>query len=1057
MNLSKLAINRPVASIMLTMVVILVGAVSLFGLPRDLMPKMDFPVALVVCQYPNASPEEVETIITKPLEQALAAVEGLDEIMSMTSQGTSVVLVQFQMSTDMNFATLNMREKIALVSSMLPSEASDPMVIKMDMNATPIMQIYVSGDMPLDELNRTVEESLLSYFERTAGVASVNVYGGVTSEIKVAFDQEKLSGYGLTLSQISQMLAAENINMPSGDILNGSKEIIVRTLGEFQNIEDIKNLPLTLADRSIIRLNDLATVEEGYKDQTSISRVDGKTSVAITITKQSDANTVNVSKAIQKEMEKLKKTNPDMDFVVGFDQADFINSSITSVAQSALFGALLAVIVIFLFLRNLQTTMIIAISIPTSFLATFGLMSLRGMSLNLITLCALTLAVGMLVDNSVVVLENIFRTRQNTDSANEAALKGSNEIVAAVVASTLTSIVVYLPIALSDGISALMFRDFCYTIIIALVASLVVSLTVVPMLASKVMSHGLSTDYIRVGKFHYRFKLLPFFTRFIEWLTDSYESFIRRSLNMKKRIIATCVVLFVLSCSLLAVIGMEFLPSSDEGTFKVDIKMPYGTSLSDKDKLVTELETYIMSIPELKHCTVDIGNTNPMFGGSSDDASLSVTLVSKTEREKSTEQIVKQVKKKVSNISGAEISVKQSSAIMGGMGGDSNASMNLTLKGKELDVLEQISEDLSEIIMEVPNVSEVSTGIEEGNPEVKIKLDRNTAAYYGVSAYQLANGLKTALSGSTSTKLKVAGDEIEVNLSLSDEYGKSVENMKQVMISTPTGQYVSVGQIATFEFDNSPKMINRHNQVRYVDVGITVLGNDLASVTDQILKKVDQYPFPDGYYYETGGQQEQMMEAFGQLVLALVVAILLVYFLLAAQFEALLLPIVVMMATPFAMSGAFFALFIFGKTLSITSFIGLIMLIGIVVNNSILLIEFIRQHKLTMDRDEAIVQAGSRRLRPILMTTVTTCVGMIPMSLGLGEGGEVLAPMGISIIGGLIASTLVTLIMIPVFYALIDDKRLKRIQKHDIKVARIAEQEEKWLKEVAERDRAKTH
>ncbi|MEG2198774.1 MAG: efflux RND transporter permease subunit, partial [Anaerovorax sp.] len=603
MNLSKLAIKRPVACIMLTLVVILVGTVSLFGLPRDLMPKMEFPVALVMVQYPNATPEEVETMITKPLEQSLATVEGLDQIVSMTSQGTSVVLVQFQMNVDMNFATLNMREKISLISDLLPSEASAPTVMKMDMNATPVMQVYVSGDVPLAELNKTIDDNLLSYFERTAGVASVNVYGGVTEEVSVAFDQERLSGYGLTLSQIGQMLSAENINLPSGDVLNGSNEVIVRTLGEFESIDDIKNLPIPLKDRSILRLSDIATIEKQYKDQTSISRVDGKTSIAITITKQSDANTVNVSDSIKKEISKLEKQYPDLNFVVGFDQADFINSSINSVAEAAVTGAILAIIVIFLFLRNVSTTMIIAISIPTSLLATFALMSLRGMSLNLITLCALTLAVGMLVDNSVVVLENIFRTRQSSDSAEDAALHGSNEILTAVVASTLTSIVVYLPIAMSNGISALMFRDFCYTIIIALVASLVVSLTVVPMLASRILSHNVSMDYIRVGTHHYRFKLLPKFTQFIDWVTDSYGNFIAHSLTIKKRVLAACIGLFVLSCSLVGVIGMELLPASDEGTFTVSVTSPYGTSLQDKDRLMTQLESYLLALPELKHCT----------------------------------------------------------------------------------------------------------------------------------------------------------------------------------------------------------------------------------------------------------------------------------------------------------------------------------------------------------------------------------------------------------------------------------------------------------------------
>ncbi|WP_027398204.1 efflux RND transporter permease subunit [Anaerovorax odorimutans] len=1051
MNLSNLAIKRPVASIMLMLIVILVGTISLIGLPQDLMPKMELPIALVMVDYPNASPEEVENMVTKPIEQALASVENLDTLYSMTSQGTAIAFIKFQNNTDMNFATLNMREKIAMISDYLPDECSDPMVLKMDMNAAPVVQVYVSGDIPLSSLNNEIDDNISSYFEKAAGVASVNVYGGIEKEISLSFDQEKLMGYGLSLSSISQILSAENINRPSGDITKGSKEIIVRTMGEFDSVDDIKNLPVSLTDRSVIHLQDIANIEDRYKEQDSISRVDGQSSIAITITKQSDANTVDVSDEVHKQIKKLEKKYPDLNFVVGFDQADFIKSSISSVSQSAITGAILAAIVIFLFLKNISTTMIISISIPTSILATFALMKLRGMTLNMITLCALTLAVGMLVDNSVVVLENIFRIRQETETAEEAAILGSKEIIIAVTASTLTSIVVYLPIALSNGISALMFRDFCYTIIIALIASLIVSLTVVPMLCSRVLTKGFHTDYIRLGKFHYRFKLVPYFSKLINWITLEYEAFIRKSLMIRKRIIAICIVIFIVSCSLLGVVGMELLPATDEGTFKVTVDCPYGTSLADKDKIITELETYILSIPELKHCTVDIGNTDFLTTGSVNESSLSVTLVNKQDRKRSTAQVVKDVKKHFSNFVGADIDVSESSSISSMSGG---ADMELTIKGKELDKMEKIGEDLSKIISKIDGVSDTDVELKEGNPEVKVILNRDTAAYYGVTAYQMANTLSSSLAGTTSTKLKVSGEETEINLYLENKFGDSFDNMKQIMITTNTGQVVPVGQIAEFEFDNSPNVIYRENQQRYTTLSIDVDGRDLGSVSKDVLAKVDEYQFPEGYSYDTGGQQEEMVEAFGQLLLALVAAVLLVYFLLAAQFEALILPLIVMMSIPFAMSGAFIALFICGKSLSMTSFIGLIMLIGIVVNNSILLIEFIKQHKKTMDRNEAIVQAGKLRLRPILMTSLTTCVGMVPMSLGIGDGGEVLSPMGISIIGGLIASTLVTLILIPVLYAVVDDKQTKRKNKKLMKKERIYMQEQKWLEEEQSHGRA---
>jgi len=1042
MNLSSLAIKRPVATIMLLMMVVVVGISSVIGIPLDLLPKIEYPVALVMTTYPNASPEEVESIVTKPVEQALATVEGLDQMQSMTMEGQSIVMVQFQMETDMNFATLNMREKVAMVTPYLPEDVSEPTVLKMDMSAAPVVQIYVSGDQSLTELNNQVEGNISSYIERAAGVASVSVVGGIDEEIAIEFNQEKLSGYGLSLSRIAGILSSENINMPSGDISKGSTKVIVRTIGQFDDTDDISNIPIPVADRSIVRLSDIATVTEGLKEQTSISRMDGQTAVAMIVTKQSDANTVSVSNEIKETLKALEKQYPELTFTIGFDQADYIRTSISSVTNSAMIGGLLALLVVFLFLSNIRTTLVIGISIPTSLLATFSLMKAQGMTLNLITLCALTLAVGMLVDNSIVVLENIFRTRQLVDTAEEAAHKGSKEIFLAVVASTLTTVLVFLPIALSGGIAALMFKDFCFTIIIALLASLVVSLTVVPMLSAKMLDKGLATSYIRIGKSRYEFKYLKKFSHFMEWLKEEYVHYVRIALNKRKKFIIACVLIFVVSIGSVALVGTELLPSADEGSFSVAIDMPYGTSLKDKDQMAAQVETVIAAIPELSHYAMSIGGFS-MFE-SSENPSISVTLSKKGERSRSTAEIVKETDAKLDKFSGADISVSESSS-MGVMLGGSD--ITVILKGTELSGLETIGNDLVASVSEVSGVSSAELEMTEGNPEIKVKIDRNTAAYYGISAYQLANGLKTAINGSTAAKLKVEGNEIDIRLSLSDQYTASVENMKQILITGTTGIEIPVGQLATFEFGNSPNTISRMNQERFVNLNINVEGRDLGSVSKDVNSIVNGYPYPEGYYIEAGGQQKEMMEAFSSLLLALIVSIALVYLLLAAQFESLVLPFIVMMSIPFAMSGAFLAMFLTGTSLSMTSFLGLIMLVGIVVNNAILLIEFITQNKKIMGRNEALVQAGKLRLRPILMTTATTCAGMIPISLGLGEGGEMLAPMGVSIIGGLMASTLVTLFLIPVLYSVIDDKILAKANKREMKNQEIIELEKKWARE----------
>ncbi|MHC1722992.1 MAG: efflux RND transporter permease subunit [Aminipila sp.] len=1043
MSLASISIRRPVATIMLMLMVVILGAAALIGLPQDLFPKIEYPVALVVTTYGNASPEEVEKMVTEPLEQSLASVEGLDEMMSMSMPGQSIVMIQFQMDTDMNFATLNMREKIAMVESYLPDDVGDPMVMKMDMDSIPITQIYVSANMPLSQLNNQVEDNVVNYLERVAGVASVNVMGGVDKEVAVKVRQDKLSGYGINLAQIAQILAAENINMPSGDVSKGDTEIVVRTMGEFKSVDDIKNLPITLKDRSIVRLGDIASISDTYQDQESVSRIDGKTAVGIFITKQSDANTVSTSKAVIKEMNELQKKFPNLTFTVGFNQADFIENSIGSVSESAILGAILAVLVVFLFLKNIRSTLVIALSIPTSLLATFALMKATGMTLNMITLCSLTIAVGMLVDDSIVVLENIFRVRQETSCAEEAAEKGSKEIFLAVVSSTLAKVVVFLPIALSGGITGMMFKDFCFTIIIALMASLVVSLSVVPMLCSKLLTKGLSTDYIRFGKHRYKFRYLHKFTQFIEELKVSYGEFMIKALHMRKRVIAICIAIFVVSLALVGVVGTELMPESDEGTFTINVDVPYGTSLKDKDKVMTEIEDYVMTIPEMEHCTVDIGQTSMMSFG--DSCSLSVTLVDKQDRKRSTKEVVRQAKKDLAYFTGAELDIKESSSMSFGMGTESDLAIDI--KGKELDVLDKIGDELCKKIEKVDNVVTAEVDSSEGDPEVKVILNRSTAAYYGITASQLANGLSNALSGSTATKLKIDGEEIEINLSLPDAYSDSVENMKQITITGSSGLSVPVGQIADFEFDNSPSSVNRMNQQRYITIAVDIQGNDLGKVSKDVLKIVNDYQFPDGYVYEAGGQQEQMMDSFKSLGLALLVALALVYLVFAAQFESITLPIMVMMSIPFAMSGAFLALFITGTSLSMVSFLGLIMLAGIVVNNAILLIEFINQNKLKMGRDEALVEAGKIRLRPILMGAGTTVMGMVPMSIGSGEGGETLAPMAISIIGGLIASTIVTLVLIPVLYAIFDDRKSKKEAKHKAHDQMVLELEAKWHEE----------
>ncbi len=1028
---------------MILLMIVVLGAVAMFSIPLDLMPDIEAPVALVTTTYSGASPEEVESMVTETLEASLASVEDLDTLYSYSMENTSIIVLMFNYDTDMDFATLNMREKIALVSDYLPDSCTEPMVMKMSMNMMPTAQIYISsGSMTLAELNTLVDSSIVPQLERASGVASTTMMGGVEEEVSIKFNQEALTNYGLSLSTVSQLLAAENVNLPIGDISKGDTELIVRSMGKFSDVEDIKNLPLTISDYSVVRLGDIAEISYGYKDQEAITRINAETAIGVMVTKASDANTVEVSDEVRSAIEKLSEKYPDINIVIGYDAADYIKSSIRSVAESAIIGALLAIIVVFLFLRNVKTTLIIALSIPTSLLAAFAVMDALDMTLNLITLCALTICVGMLVDNSIVVLEDIFRIRQEEPDPIVAANKASKEIFLAVVASTLTTVLVFLPIALSEGMASLIFADFCWTIIIALMASLVVALTVIPMLCSKLMAGTVSTEYMRFGTKRYKYKLLPLFGRFIEYITEKYDEFVRVALKKRKKVLVGCTLIFIVSLLLIFTLGLEMLPDSDEGMISLSVEVPYGTSLETTDSIMSKIEDYLLALPETESVVMSTGSVSALSLNS--NASLSLQLVDKSERDRSADEIAKAIQKDMSKIAEASITAQSSSSFSSYFGSN---DVSLLLKGSDFETLESIGNDLRTQISQLECVTDAALDISEGSPEVKVIIDRNAASYYGITAYQMASGLSSAISGSTATRLTVDGTEIDVKLSLSDNVADSVEDMKQIKITGSYGTSVPVAQIATFEYDNAPSYIYRENQTNTITLNVDVDSTSVTGGATEVMKIVNNYQFPEGYYADENGIYSTMTDAFTSLTKALFVAIALVFLLLAAQFESVIMSLVVMLAVPFAMTGAFLALFLTGTSLSMTSFLGLIMLVGIVVNNSILLVEFIRQYQDELGLYEALVQAGKLRLRPILMSCVTTVVGMIPLSLGFGDGGEILAPMGISIIGGLVASTVVTLFIVPVFYSLVEERKQRKAKRKLAKAEKLAALEAEWAKE----------
>ncbi|HHY91614.1 MAG TPA: efflux RND transporter permease subunit, partial [Clostridiales bacterium] len=777
-----------------------------------------------------------------------------------------------------------------------------------------IVLLGISSDMESGKLQTFIEDEIVSRFERIDGVASVNLYGGDEKEVKVQIDQEKLAGYGLSLEGIKNILKAENLNLPGGTVKKGDKELLTRSMGEFQSIEDIKDIPITLKSGEIIKLSDIAEVTYGYKDRESLFRVDGENALGLGIQKQSVANTVKVSKEVMKEVAAIEKEYPELKVIVGMDQAEYINKSIQNVAQNAIVGGILAVIILYLFLRNIRSTFIIGIAIPVSIVTTFALMYFGGLTLNLLSLGGLALGVGMLVDNSIVVLENIYRLREEGYSRKEAAVEGAKGVGMAVFASTMTTIAVFLPIVFVGGLISILFKELSFTVTFSLLASLVVSLTVVPMLASKLLEAGEVKQRKRIG--FSLGKVLDLFSVAITGVSKLYERIVRYTIHHRKITVLGAIVLLIVSFGLMGIVGAEFFPKEDEGSFTVSIELPYGTSLEESDKIVSEVENIIENIPETETIITTIGAQYSMMGGSSNSSSLMVKLVDAETRSRTTEEVVSEVRKEIENIAGAQITVTESSSMMGGGGTGSSAAIQLEIKGDDIEMLKTIGEDVQEIFKSIPGTAEVELNMEEGDPEARVKIDRKKASFYGITAYQLANVLNASIDGLKATTYKVDGDEIDVNLMLSDHVKESVENMKQILIPSPTGQMVPIGQIAEIEYGNSPSQIFRNNQVRTVQVSSQLVGRDLRSVTEDIQNRLETYSMPSGYTYNFTGQQQDMEEAFKSLGLALILSIALIYMILASQFESLVHPLTVMFSVPFALSGGLLGLFLTGRALS---------------------------------------------------------------------------------------------------------------------------------------------
>jgi len=1021
MKITDVSIKRPMLVTVLVIIVLLLGGVSFSRLSIDLYPDMELPIALVMTNYSGAGPEEVEQQITKPMESVLSSVNNLDTISSTSSTGSSIIMIMLNWGADMDFASLDIREKVDIIRDALPDGAGAPTIYKADLNMMPIVQVAAHSTDSM-RLKQVMDDVIQPRLERVSGVASVWHVGGWEREIQVRVNPVKLNGYGLSLNTLTSALGSENMNFSAGALREGRDELLLRVTGEFENLDQVRRVVVGNFGGSPVYLGDIAEVTDGQKKATQISRVNGRPGLTLMINKQSGANTVAVAKGVKAELEKLQQELPDTSFEVIMDQSEYIEQSINNLFKSALEGGILAIFIILIFLRNFRSTMIISTSIPIAIIGAFVLLYFNDMTLNMITLGGLALGIGLIVDDSIVVLENIYRHTGAGADRVTAAREATGEVGSAVIASSLTLVAVFLPIIFVEGLAAQLFTPMALSITFCILASLAVAVTLVPLLASRWLNVYQDNGEQPVDRENLRGwrRIYSASERWFNRLEARYSALLQTALKRRKLTILLVTVVFVLSLFTIPMLGMEFMPGMDQGYVTISVEMAKGTALDETDRVVADIEGILETMPGIQSVSTSVGSVGSFLGGGdANQASITLKLVEQSQRDITSEELAGRLSAKLQSIPGADINV---SAMESGMGGE-EAPVQIQISGDDLDTLAQLGDQVAGIVRQVPGTREVASSLEEGRPELHVVVNRDRASMYGLGLAEVASTVRTAVDGSVATLYRVGGEEVDIRVQLDGGEGDFTPALLSGLnITSMTGVQIPLNQVAELKQDQGPSSITRSNQARTVTITSQLAGRDLGSVVRDIERELADLNMPSGYHVEFGGEQEQMAESFGSLGLALILAIILVYLVMVAQFESLLYPFVIMFSVPVTLTGVLFALLLTGRSLSVVAFIGMIMLVGIVVKNGIVLVDYINiLRRRGVERNEAILKAGPTRLRPILMTALTTVMAMFPMALGIGEGGEAQAPLATVVVGGLLFSTLITLVLVPVGYTLMDD------------------------------------
>ncbi|MBC7327371.1 efflux RND transporter permease subunit [bacterium] len=1038
MNIAEFSVKRPITVLMVIMAVFLLGFVSLSRLKIDLLPDITLPVVTVTTLYPGAGPEEVESFVTKPIEEAAGLVKNLDEISSYSMEGVSSVMVRFKWGTDIDYGAMELKEKIDPVIDQLPSEAHRPVITKIDISAMiPVVGIALTG-ADLQTLRDLADNVVKKDLERVTGVAMATPMGGLEREIRVEVNPSRLKAYGLAIEQVVQAISAENRNLPTGYLRGPHNEYLVRAVGEVRNPQELGDITLTIKNGAPILLKDVAVIKDTTKEPTSYARVNGKPAVTVMVYKQSGTNTVDVSERVQKAMKDIQKElPPGVSMQLVMDQADYIKKSIKNLEDVALEGAFLAVLIIFFFLTTLRGTFVIALSIPISLFVAFIYMFFSGTTMNIVTMGGLVIAIGRIIDDSIVALENIYRHIERGEAPKTAAVEALKEIGMPIVASTLTTIAAFFPILFITGITQQMFSAMVLVFSVALLTSMFVAFFVVPMLSSRIL-RPLEEEKRKKNILD---KLVDGFQAGYRVVEELYKGMLRWVLRHRIATIGIGIASFVISLFLVPIIGLEYIPALTN-TITLTVKTPVGTRLEETDRVISEAEKYFAQVPEFEVYTaycgggggrgpggaaaaMAMGGVNPAQSGR-----IMGRLKPMRELKRSVEEIKDWLRERIYKIPKAKFSFMEMTSILtGGRGG--MADIDVEIRGDDLPTLANLANELAKRMKKIPGVYDVDLSWTAGAPEYQVIIDREKARTFGITAGQIGSALYTLLGGQQVTKYREKGKEYDITVQAPASLREWENTLRKMPLYSPvTKSTIPLEMVAQVVLTTGPSLITRRQLTRTIDVTAAKGNRALSDIVRDIQRELVMMNLPAGYTTTIRGTEESRREAFSGLFIALVAAIFLIYIILASQFESLVQPLVVMTAIPMALIGVMLGLLLGGQTISVLSMLGILMLVGIVISNSVLLVQFINlQRERGLETNDAILVAGPIRLRPILMTALGTIFAMIPMALAIREGSEMFKPLAIAVLGGLTTSTFLTLLFVPAIYSILDEWARRRRQK----------------------------